>query len=764
MIVKAKAEKEHFHLKVVHEISDIINKSVGLNTVLGRVARKIASSLHYDVVSIYVWDRQQRVLRLMANRGLRVGSKDGISLRSDEGLTGLVHKTKVPLVVMPASTHPNYRYFPEIGEDEYESYIGVPIMLHDVSVGVLVGQNKAPVQITPAEQTLFQIVALRLAGVLEVANTLDRLKPPSAVKHETRTYQGKGVSEGVAIGKAVTFRGLFRRVPKTEKHPRSPRTEKKRLRNAIKNVSGDIRSIIEKMDSDGRLSQKELDIFRAHLMIVESSDIEKGTLELINEKKISAEAAVIEFLESQALRFEAISDPYMRERSHDFRDIGERILQDLSGAVSANIPYESDGSPVVLVAREIGVSFVSTMQGGVAGIVLEKVGETSHVVIIAKSLGIPVVVDVENILNHVHSGEEIIVDGRSGFIFTNPDQVLKDEYLGMREKTTELRRFMEAEAVKSANSGLSVDITANIGIPADIEMARRYKIKNVGLFRTEFALTQFKKWPTVRSQIKVYKQVAAGFPGQVTIRTLDVGSDKELSYLDMPAEENPLLGLRSIRYSMEYLNLFRDQLKSILLATKKGANFRILLPLVSNVWEVETAAQIISELSAEVSLHRNDIPKLGIMMEVPALVYQLEDYSDHIDFISVGTNDLIQYLLAVDRNSTAVGHLYSSFHPAVVRMLDFTREKVEASGKELSICGEMAGAPSGALLILALGYRHLSVAPMRYPCIKFLSDRISESALAEIRSDILALAKESEIERYVKDVLNSVSPLLLEME
>ncbi len=764
MIVKAKVEKEHFHLKVVHEISDIINKSVGLNTVLRRVVRKIASSLHYDVVSIYVWDQQQKVLKLTANRGLKVEPKDGISLRSDEGLTGIVHKTKVSLVAMPASTHPNYRYFPEIGEEEYESYIGVPIMLHDVCVGVLVGQKKAPIQITPAEQTLFQIVALRLAGVLEVANTLDRLKPPSAVKHETRTYQGKGVSEGIAIGKAVTFRGLFQRVPKAEKHPRTPSTEKKRLRNAIKTVSKDLRSTIEDMDSEGKLSMDELNIFRAHLMIVESSDIEKGTSELIEEKKISAEAAVIEFLESQALRFEALSDPYMREKAHDFRDIGERILRDLTGSVSPSVPYASDDSPLVLVAREIGVSFVSAIEGRIAGIVLEKGSDTSHVVIIAKSLGIPVVVGIESVLSHVGSGEEIIVDGRSGFIFTNPDQVLKDEYLEMREKATELRKFIETEAVKSINAGLSADITANIGIPADIEMARRYEIKNVGLFRTEFAFTQFKKWPTVRSQIKIYKQIAAGFPGQITIRTLDVGSDKKLPYLDMPAEENPLLGLRSIRYSMEYLNLFRDQLKSILLATKKGANFRILLPMISNVWEVETAAQIISELSVEVSLHRNDIPKLGIMMEVPALAYQLEDYIDIVDFISVGTNDLIQYLLAVDRNSTAVGHLYSSFHPAVVRMLDFTREKVEASGKEISICGEMAGMPSGALLILALGYRHLSVAPMRYPYIKFLSDRLSKATLVKIRSDILALARESEIERYIKNLLNSVSPLLLEME
>ncbi len=764
MIAKERTEPEHFHLKVVHEISDLINKSVGLNTVLGRVVRKISSSLHYDVVSIYVWDDSREVLRLMANRGFQVKPKSDIFLRSDEGLTGMVHKTKIPLVAMPASKHPNYRYFPEIGEEEYESYIGVPIMLHDVCVGVLVGQNKTPMQITPAEQTLFQIIALRLAGVLEVANTLDRLKPPSMVKHETRSYQGKGVSEGVAVGKAVTFRGLFRQMSTMEMTARTPGIEKRRVRNSIKNISQDLKKTIKKMDSEGKLSKNEVDIFRSHLMIVDSRDMEKGTGELIDEKRVSAEAAVVEYLETQASRFESLPDSYMRERAYDFRDIGERMLRDLTRSKDENISASADGETLILVAREIGVSFVTAVEGEVGGIVLGKGGETSHAVIIAKSLGIPVVVGIDNIVNLIHPGEDMIVDGRSGFIFTNPDQVLKDEYLSMHQKAVELRSFIETEAEKSAGTGLNVEITANVGIPADAEMAKRYGIKRAGLFRTEFAFARFKKWPSVRSQLKIYKEISADFEDGVTIRTLDVGSDKILSYLNMPKEENPLLGLRSIRFSMEYLDLFRDQVKSILLAAKKGGNFKILLPMVSNVWEVETAAQIIEELSAEVSLHRHDIPKLGIMMEVPALVYQFDDYEDLIDFVSVGTNDLIQYLLAVDRNSNAVGHLYSAFHPSVVRMLDFTREQVLSSGKEISICGEIAGVPSGTLLILALGYRHLSVSPLRFPYVKFLSDRLSERMLEEIRSDLLLLSKESDIERYLKDVLNSINPMLLEVE
>lgn len=764
MILKDRTEKEHLHLKIVHEISDLINKSVGLDTVLGRVVRKISSSLGYDVVSIYVWDPGRRVLDLRANRGLRVKSRSDIFLRADEGLTGTVYRTKVPLVAMPASLHPNYRYFPEIGEEEYESYIGVPITLHDVCVGVLVGQNRTARQITPADETLFQIIALRLAGVLEVANTLDRLKPPSVATRATTTYQGKGVSEGVAVGRAVAFRGLFGRVSGSGAAFRAPSVEKKRVARSIRNVSEELRETIRKMESEGRLSKSEMDIFRAHLMIVDSDEMEEGTTRIIGEKGVSAEAAVVEYLESHASRFESLADPYMRERAHDFRDIGERMLRDLTPSKDGKkTAAAADGSPSILVASEVGVSFVSVTEGKVEGIVLEKGGETSHATIVAKSLGIPVVVGIDNVVNLVRPGEELIVDGRSGFIFTNPDQVLKDEYAAMRERAAELRRFIEKEARKSPGGGVSVRITANVGIPADVEVAGRHGIESAGLFRTEFAFARFRKWPVVRSQVKIYEEMAADFPGGVTVRTLDVGSDKMLSYLDLPEEENPLLGLRSIRFSMEYLDIFRDQVKSVLLAAKKGGGFRILLPMVTNVWEVETAAQIVGELAAETGLAAPDVPKLGIMVEVPALAYQIGDYLDIVDFVSVGTNDLIQYLLAVDRNSNAVGHLYSAFHPSVVRMLDFIRGEVVSRGKEISICGEIAGVPSGTLLILALGYRHLSVSPIRFPCVKFLCDRLSEETLGEMRSKILRMRKESDIERHVKDVLNSIDPMMLEV-
>ncbi|MGH7885444.1 MAG: phosphoenolpyruvate--protein phosphotransferase [Thermodesulfobacteriota bacterium] len=763
MYTKDLIDKEHLHLRLVHEISDLINKSTGLDIILRNVVRKIAATLRFNVVSIYVWDNSKKGLRLRANVGLNVKSRNSIFLKSDEGLTGVVHKTKRPLIAMPASKHPSYKYFPEIGEEEYESYIGVPIILNNVCVGVLVGQNKDQRPINPAEETLFQIVSLSLAGLLEVADTLDRLKTKSIVTHETRTYQGKGVSSGMAIGRAVLFKGLFQQISIDKFKPSTPEKEKEKIQNAIKAVCDELKNTIKELDSGNMLSKSEIEIFEAHLMMLNSSALEQSLLKHIEADKMSAEAAVVECIESLASQFESLTDNYLRERAQDFRDIGERLLQRLIQSKGKNNSLEL-GSDSVILSKEIGPSFVSILyKNKVRAVVTEKGGETSHAVIIAKSLGIPVVTGIENIYNIVLPGEELIVDGRTGFIFTNPDESLKNEYKSSFRKSKETKKFIEEKIKEDSNNLLGISITANIGFPIDIELARHYGIKSVGLFRTEFAFTQFKKWPGVRSQVKAYKDVSKNFDGIITIRTLDIGADKLLPYLNMPEEENPLLGLRAIRFSMEYLSLFRDQIKSILLAIRKGSKFKILLPMITSVWEVETAKQIIEELSKEIGLASSDIPELGVMMEVPALVYQLEDYKDMIDFVSVGSNDLIQYLLAVDRNSNVVGHLYSAFHPSVVRMLDILCKKVKSIDKELSICGEIAGKPNGALLLLALGYRHLSISPSQFPYIKYLSAKVTENELRELRDKVLTMNKQSEIEGYTNDVLSSIEPKLLEI-
>lgn len=767
MITKKTIDRADFHLKIVQEISDLVNKSTGLNIILKKVVNKIASSLHFNVVSVYLWDSDNKLLRLRSTKGLNVDPlRTPITLSPDEGLTGLVFETSRAITVMPASEHQRYRYFPEIGEEEYESYIGVPIILQNKCIGVLVGQTKDKRLINPAEETLFQIIALRLAGLLEVADILERLKTPSIVKHETRTYQGKGVSTGVAIGNVFIFRGLFQQISANKLTPASPKIEKGRLKKALKEVEEDMRDLIKTLDSEALLSKAEIDIFRAHLMILQGSTLRNTLAKKLKEKNIPAEIAVIEGIESIAQQFENLSDKYLREKAQDFRDIGERILQDLvslkKGRSVATEPQEGSA----LVAYDIGPSFISMLfKNKVSAVVIEKGGETSHAVIIAKSLGIPAVVGIDNICSLLKAGERVIVDGKTGFIFSNPDESLIAEYQNTYIKLMKVREVIEEAGKENTDkNGLGVKITANIGFPIDVQLAKHYGIKDVGLFRTEFAFSQYNKWPGIREQVRIYHDLAKEFEGYVTVRTLDIGADKLLPYFEFPKEDNPLLGLRAIRFSMEYLDLFKDQIRAILLALKKGYQFRILLPMITNLWEVETAKKIMEQMAGETGLSSSDIPPLGIMLEVPAILYQLDDYKDMIDFISVGTNDLIQYILAVDRNSNVVGHLYSGFHPAVLRVLDDIYYKTRYSGMDVSVCGELAGTPSGALGLIALGYKQLSISPSHVPYIRYLCKKVDKYLLGTVKRDILNIKKNTDIERYLIEALETIDPALIEIE
>jgi phosphotransferase system enzyme I (PtsP) len=759
-------DRADFHLKIVQEISDLVNQSIGLDPILKNIANKVGDSLHFDVVSIYLWDKQSNELILRATRGLSVASDHPIRLKPDEGLTGLVYETRRSLIVMPASHHPRYRYFPDIGEEEYESYIGVPILLQNRCLGVLVGQTKEKRLINPAEETLFQIIASRLAGLLEVADRLERLQTPSLIKHETRTYQGKGVSGEFAVGTVYLSRGLFQEVSVDKLEPYNVEEEISRLLAAFTSVDKGLRNLIQTLEREGILSENEINIFQTHLLILKDSTFRNTIVEKIREKNIAAEPAVIEGIESIAGQFENLDDRYLRERAQDFRDLGEKILYYLLRSRGSEKVFTKPREGSVVVAYDLGPSFLAMLhKNKIAAIVTEKGGETSHTAILARSLGIPAVVGIGNICNLVKSGETLLVDGKTGFIFSNPDRDLVLEYENTYRKLARLKEVIEREkAVDVQDTSTSIILTANIGFPVDIEMAKQCHLKDVGLFRTEFAFAQYNKWPGVQEQIKIYEDLARHFEGYITIRTLDIGADKLLPYFTFPNEANPLLGLRAIRFSMEYLDLFEDQIRAILLTMKKGYRFRILLPMVSNIWEVETTREILEQLGTEIGIPYRELPLLGIMMEVPAVLHQLDDYKDIIDFVSVGTNDLTQYLLAVDRNSNIVGHLYSGFHPAVLRTLNDIFLKTKSLGKEVTVCGELAGTAPGALALISIGYRQLSVLPSRAPVIRYLCKRIDEDLCRTIQSKILSERKEREIERYLNEVLESIDPSLIEVE
>jgi len=758
-------DRPDMHLKIVQQITELVNQSVDLQTILNGVVNTIATTLHMDVVSVYLHDSQKDELVLRANKGLKLDPKKLICLKPSEGLTGLVFESKRTQNIMPASANPRYKFFPESGEENFDSFIGAPILLKNHCFGVLVGQTSLKRFITSAEGNLFQVISARLAGVLDVVERLKRLKISSLGSH-TRVYQGVSVSSGFAVGPVSLFLGMFQNRPIPETRTENVEEEVDRLDIAIRRSEKDLQGLIQTFEKEAVLSESEINIFHAHLMILKDTSFQQALVKNIRESNFSAELAVSEEIEKIAKQFESKKDIYFNDRSQDFRDIGDKILKYLlksKGQEQFTLRLKP-GS--ILVAHSVSPYLLATLhQNKIGAIVTEKGGETSHTAILAKSLGIPAVCGIDHITSLLKPGNTLLVDGKTGFVFSNPDEQIIHEYENTNREQILFRKQIEKEGRLNKKTPIPLQLVANIGFPADVAVAQKNHLQNVGLLRSEFAFMQFNRWPTLAEQMKVYEDVAKHFEGgYTTIRTLDIGGEKNLPYFQFPKEENPLLGLRSIRFSMEYPDMFREQIKAILLIAKKGYRCRILLPMISHVWEVETAHEIIGKLCVEVGLAKNEVPPLGIMMEVPATLFQLNDYSDLISYISVGTNDLTQYLLAVDRNSNTIGHLYSGLHPAVLRTLFEIVLKAERLGKELNVCGELAGTLKGSLALMSLGYKVLGILPSRAPLIRYLSKKLSPEILQTIRKRILSEQKEVEIQRVLSEALENIDPALGEIE
>jgi phosphotransferase system, enzyme I, PtsP len=758
-------KKPEFHLRVVQEISELINRCHILENILEGVVQKIKSSLHFDVVSIYLYDPNKDVLVLRACQGLKWNTSNPITMKPDEGLTGFVFQTRRSLSVLPASKHPRYRFFPESGEQEYESYIGVPILLENKCLGVLVGQYQATITSHEAEEILFEIIASRLASVLVVGERLERLRRSDAGSGNLTAKQGKGLSGGYATGEVFLLKRFLDGVDFDSLTVLSPVEEGKRFNKAVEATDQDLVNLIGTLESDGALSREEVAIFRSQRSILKDPMFQGPVLKRIRDQKMVAEKAVSEGVESLVKSFEALGE-YFQERKHDLRDLEERMIRCLLGARKEEID-ENSFPPVgcILAGFDISASFLASLpKNHIKALVSEVGGVTSHMAIIARSLGIPAITGIKNIYEYLKDGDDVLVDGKAGFLFIHPDASLTNEYRKYEDKLEKVKRYIVQGSNESHISCIMARVSANIGLPSDVEKARDAGIQDVGLFRTEFSFMRKNSWPSIAEQYEIYKEVSNQFSGYVTIRTLDIGADKTLPYFTMAKEENPLMGLRSIRFSMEYLEYFKDQIQAVLQVAKEGKKLRILLPMVTHYWEVKTARDIMFHLAFEMGLTPDQVPKLGLMVEVPGVLYQLDDYKEMVDFFSVGTNDLIQYLLAVDRGSALVGHLYSESHPTVVRFLYEFLQKANGLGKPLSICGEMAATPVGILILLALGYRDFSVVPSKMHLIRFLCNRLSEAELERIRLRILKEPQTKELKYLLQDELNKLDPVLLEVE
>jgi phosphoenolpyruvate-protein phosphotransferase (PTS system enzyme I) len=552
--------------------------------------------------------------------------------------------------------------------------------------------------------------------------------------------KGVGASPGIAIGRAFVMPDWEFELPETLEEVADIAREFEKLYQGITVSKSELQLI--KRDISDVIGEEESHIFDAHLALLEDPLFMTEVKNLMQRQYKAAEVAVKETIEKFAAMFELLDDAYMRERAADIKDVGNRLLKHLLGSGEYFEPPTN--RPYILIAQELSPSQLAHLDpGNLLGIVTMEGGKTSHSAIMARAMGIPFALGFEGKLQTpIQNGDYIIVDGNEGVIYINPEKSVVEKYTELQRKWTTSREQLQqiAHIVPETPEGRRFELSANISTLKELDLALAYGASGVGLFRTEFLYMDRGSLPSEDEQYEVYREVATKLAGKpVVIRTLDIGGDKMLDYFELPEEDNPCLGYRAIRILLDRPELFLTQLRAILRASAHG-NVKLMYPMISSVEEVRYANELLErakkELQSEGKAFHPQI-EVGIMIEVPSAAAIADLLAREVQFFSIGTNDLVQYLLAVDRMNDQIAHLYEPFHPAVVRLLKLTAEAAAEAGIPVSVCGELAGDIRAIPLWVALGVHELSMSvqsllPIKQSIIKYPPERRDQPLLQQL--------------------------------
>jgi phosphotransferase system enzyme I (PtsI) len=568
-------------------------------------------------------------------------------------------------------------------------------------------------------------------------------------------YNGIAGSEGIAAGRAYVFKSKQLEIDSESIVPEAVEIELKRLEDGIKLCKLQLMELKEKVSLE--LDEEKARIFDAHMMMLEDPEFMNAVTEAIIKDKSNAAYAVHKTADFYISIFQQIEDEYMRERAADIRDVSSRLIRNIMGDSQKGL--ESIDSPVIVVTHDLTPSDTASMNKGfVLGFAADIGGSTSHAAIMARSLGIPAVLGLGDISGKIRDGDYVIIDGLEGKVIINPDLEQEEEYKQKVWKYKEYREKLEGVAHLAAvtTDGRRVEISGNIGTPEDIISVTANGGDGVGLFRTEFLYMNRNSLPTEEEQYEEYRKAAAVLNGKpVIIRTLDIGGDKKLPYLELPEEMNPFLGWRAIRICLERKDIFKTQLRAILRASTSG-NILIMFPMISVVGEVREAKKVLQEAKDELGSEGSEFDeniKVGIMVEIPSAAMTADTIAKEVDFFSIGTNDLCQYALAVDRMNPKVSKLYQPLHPGILKLI---RNVIAAShkyGKFTGMCGEMAGSIEACIILLGLGLDEFSISALSIPAIKNIIRSISYEKAREIAEQALELETPEEVLEYSSNAL-----------
>ncbi len=739
-------------LQTLHSIIQEVNAARGLDHALKIIAKRVADSTHVDVCSVYLVDPDSQEYVLMATRGLNPAAVGQVRLRFDEGLVGLVGERKEVLNLEEAVAHPRFRYFPETGEERFHSFLGAPIIHFRRLLGVLVVQQTARRRFDEEEVAFIVTMASQLSGAIahsEASGDSHGGALPSTQSLKRRAMTGVAGSPGVALGRAMVAYSPADLYAVPDRPVEDADKEIRLFLSALEGVKGEVRALADRLAD--AVPSEEHRLFEVYLRMLESESLTEGTVKRIRAGNW-ASGSLRESIAQYVSVFDEMEDPYLRERASDIRDIGRRILMrlQLDSGDSRTVP---DGT--VLVGEEISASQLAEIPTDrLAGVVTARGSGNSHVAILARALNIPAVMGVGDLPVGRLEGKELIVDGYAGRVHIEPGEDVRKEYRRLLREDRDLAAGLEPLRDKLAETpcGFRMGLYANTGLMADINASIASGCDGIGLHRTEFPFMVRERFPGEDEQTLVYRQVLEPFaPRPVVLRTLDVGGDKPLPYFPV-REENPFLGWRGIRLTLDHPEIFLTQLRAMLRANAGCGNLRLLLPMVSRLSELEETRVLLERAREELEEEGIEVemPPVGVMVEVPSAVYQAERLAQAADFISIGSNDLTQYLLAVDRNNARVADLYDELHPAVLEALRQTVDAARRHDRPVTVCGAMAGDPAASILLLGMGVTGLSMSVSSLLKVKWVVRNFTCDAASELLEQALLMEHPGEI----RDMLN----------
>ncbi len=733
-----------------------VNVSPNLETAMSELVGGVYEELSPDVCSVYLIDPETQELVLLASEGLSQDAVGKIRLSFDEGLVGLVAQRGEPINIADADKHPRYKLFEEANEEDFHAFLGVPIIHYGHTVGVLVIQQEK-VEAYSGDVTSFLItLAAQLSGAINKASLSGDIARMESGELISKTYYGLPGSPGLVSGEAVVIYNKTKLDTVPDREIEDVDGEIKKFNAAVRVVKDEMVSLSAEMEKI--LPGEEHAVFDAYAMMLSSGSLLDDTIAGIKAGNWAA-GSLRKTIEEHSKIFAAMSDPYLRERADDIRDLGSRIISKLkvTGARESDWQFPENG---ILVGDEITATQLGEVPvDRIKGIVSVHGSTTSHVAILARAMQIPCAMGVADLPVSRIEGHEIIIDGYEGQVIVEPSQEVYDRvnYLIIEEQelTEELKEIASLPA--ETKDKHRVTLFANTGLLSNVSPLIINGAEGVGLYRTEVLYQMRSQFPSEKDQVNVYRELLSNMhPRPVVLRTLDVGGDKALDYFSFE-ESNPFLGWRGIRLTLDHPEVFIIQLRAMIIADVELNNLRIMFPMVSNVEEVIQSSALVDQVMEELLEEGYKVkrPQLGVMIEVPASVLLIRSFAPYIDFVSIGSNDLTQYMLAVDRNNESVSKLYDSFSPAMIMVIKRVVEDAREHNLHVSICGEFAADPLGAVLLLAMGLDSLSMSVGALGRVKRVIRNITKAEADAVLADVLEMNCSAEIRQRITHELES---------